>query len=90
MNSQIGDIISMNRVTSWTYDSEIADAVYDGVESVKLILRRANVRGLNIIDISSFPEEAEILLAPCDLYVQDRKGDLLEVSYVNNVVNDEA
>jgi hypothetical protein len=80
LEAKIGDILKIERVTSWSANSTIPDAMYEGVESVMLILD-GWIIGQCIADISFFKEEEEFMLAPCKLKVIDRQGDILYVQY---------
>lgn len=82
LNAKVGDLISMNRVTSWSFNKDIPDAMYEGMESVLITIKNDDVRGVDVTDISFYKEEEEILLAPCLLYVETRDLDVLKVSYM--------
>jgi hypothetical protein len=82
MSAEVGDVIDLDRATSWSWDAETTDDMYEEVESVQLILSDTRVLGLDLMDISAFPEEEEVLLAPCQLVVTRRSGDELYVDYI--------
>lgn len=82
LQAKIGDVIKLTRVTSWSYDRQIPDQMYEGVSSYLLILSNAKVKGIDVVDISFYKEEDEIMLAPCTVLVDDKIEDTLYVSYV--------
>lgn len=82
MQAQTGNIIPLDRVSSWSYNVDIPNAKYEGIDSVLLILGPGIVKGVDIADISSYKEEQEVMLAPAKFYVESRKGDILYVKYI--------
>ncbi len=83
MQAQPGDIITLNRVSSWSGNVEIPNAKYENIDSVLLILDRGLIKGVEISNISSCPEEEEVMLAPARFSVKSRIGDVLYVKYIS-------
>lgn len=79
MKAQVGDVIELPRISSWSRNIDMPDLKYEGIPSVKLILRDVDVRGLDVASISPFPSEQEVLLAPLSLRVIKRDHDELLV-----------
>jgi hypothetical protein len=88
LNAKEGDLIHIERVSSWNFNQELPDAMYEGITSRLLILTNEDVKGIDVTDISFYKEEEEVLLAPCYLFVKRKISDALEVGYVNKVITD--
>ena len=82
MEAQEGDVIRLDRVTSWSGNPDICDAMYEEVESCMLVLVDELVRGVHVTDISFYKDEEEMMLSPCTLKVTKKSGDVLECSYI--------
>lgn len=80
MNAQIGDIIQITRLSSWTYNRSIAEVIYEDSEFVILTISNQDVSGIDIMDISTYKEEMEILLSSGKFKVISRIGNELTVT----------
>lgn len=89
LNAQRGDLIQLTRVSSWSFSPDVPNQKYDGITSRLLILRTAEVRGIDVSDISSFRSEKEVLLAPCSLFIEKIDHDVIEAKYVYDVISDQ-
>lgn len=89
LNAKSGDLVEMNRISSWSQSSRMPDQKYEGIPSVMLILRQSQIRGSDVSEFSPFKNEREFLLAPCHLFVEAKNGDILEVRYVDRYVKDD-
>jgi hypothetical protein len=69
MSAKIGDIVHLNRVSSWSLNTVIPDAMYENTNSRLLILENCIVCGRNVTDISIYKDKEEILLAPIKLKI---------------------
>lgn len=79
MQARPGEVLKLPRISSWSRNAEMPDLKYEGIPSVKLILRQADVPGLDVASISPFPNEQEVLLAPLSLRIISRNDDELLV-----------
>ena len=82
LKANISDVIELERVSSWSYNTNTPNAMYEGIPSRILILRDTRVHGLDVTPISFYKEEAEVLLAPCKLRITSIFQDIVEVSYL--------
>jgi hypothetical protein len=74
-----GDTFHSSRVSSWSETCVVPNAKYEGIESVLFVLYECDVDGLDIQHISPYPEEREVLLAPCHFKVMDRREDRITI-----------
>ena len=88
LRAQEGDVIKSTRVSSWSRNRMIPDAKYEGIKSVLLILEKTTVKGVDVMEISSYFEEEEVLLAPANFFVEKREGNVLYVKYIHNVLSE--
>lgn len=84
MELRTGDSILVPRLTSWSRNPLMPDWKYEGIPSVKLVLRNTTVKGLNVSDISLYHGEGEVILSPGKLVVKSRFGDILLVDFLQD------
>lgn len=80
LNVEVGDIVNIKRVQSWTRDINIAEVIYEGVDHVILTIKDEIVTCLDISNISYFKEEMEILLSSNKFKVIDKQDNKLVVT----------
>jgi hypothetical protein len=86
LKAKEGDKIINNRVTSWSRDDMIVNDMYDGVDSVYLILENFDkTRGVDVSTISIYKDEHEILLTPSIFTIVTREEDIIWVRVENNI-----
>lgn len=88
LNANQGDLLELNRISSWSYDYDMPNQKYEGIDSRMLILNNSIVKGMDIDDISPYKDEQEIILAPCLLFVEKKEGDILYVKTINKIIED--
>lgn len=88
IKANVSDVINLNKITSWSLDFNMSNEKYKGTDYRLLVISNQTIKGIDISKISTFPDELEVLLAPCSLFVISITNYIINLKYINTVIND--